>query len=140
MWLDKLLALDACDDTRFCDQDHLAFMALCFLSKQIDHTKSILVLIPSRDTILIARSMIEGLCQLLWAVKDPDVRPRQWRAFAWDHDWRLVQAKIKGGESIDPEVLKGIQDGLRRFGNQFLKERERVAFRPGNAVAAGLLP
>jgi hypothetical protein len=60
----ELLALanEITENVPYSERDHLAFMALCFLSKQIDHTKSVLVLIPSRDVILIARSMIEGLC------------------------------------------------------------------------------
>jgi hypothetical protein len=68
-WVDKLLALanGMMDNVQNSEDDHLAFMGLCFLNKQIDHTKSILALIPNRDVILISRSMIEGLCQLLWA-------------------------------------------------------------------------
>src|SRR5882672_4123436 len=84
---------EAIDHIRYREQDHLAFMALCFLSKQIDHAKSIIALVPGRDTILIARSMIEGLCQLLWAAKAPNVLPLQWRTFAYVHDWRIMRSK-----------------------------------------------
>ncbi len=51
-------------DIQYSEEDHLSFMTLCFLSKQIDHLRSIDKLIPSRDAILVARTMIEGLCQL----------------------------------------------------------------------------
>src|SRR5688572_11319416 len=75
----ELLALahEITENVAYSEKDHLAFMALCFLSKQIDHTQSVLALIPSRDVILIARSMIEGLCQLLWAAQEPDRLPLQ---------------------------------------------------------------
>jgi len=137
-WLNKLLALarDATDNVRFREEDHLAFMALCFLSKQIDHAKSILALISSRDTILIARSMIEGLCQLLWAASDPGVLPPRWRAFVFAHDWRLMQARIAAGESIDPEALAAIQVGLQRSGDQFLRDRASVGVVPGTPLSA----
>jgi hypothetical protein len=138
LWLNKLLALanETIDNATYCEDDHLAFMALCFLSKQIDHIRSILALIPSRDVILIARSMIEGLCQLLWAARDPDVLPLRWRTFAWVHDWRIMQAKTEAGESIDPERRAAIQEALRVFGDQFLKGRARVGVGPGEPLPA----
>lgn len=118
-------AKETIDNIRYSEEDHLAFMALCFLGKQIDHANSILALIPSRDAILIARSMIEGLCQLLWAAKDPRVLPVRWRAFAYVHDWRIVQSKVEAGELVDPETRIGIESALRQFGGQFLKMRAK---------------
>ena len=43
------------------EEDHLQFMTLCFLSKQLGHAKSVHALVPNRDAILICRSMIDGL-------------------------------------------------------------------------------
>jgi hypothetical protein len=118
----ELLALahEITENVAYSEKDHLAFMALCFLSKQIDHTQSVLALIPSRDVILIARSMIEGLCQLLWAAQEPDRLPLQWRAFAWVHDWRVMQAKNATGEAINPEQRAAIENALDLYGDQFL--------------------
>lgn len=128
-WVDRLLTLahEMTDNVRHSENDHLAFMAVCFLVKQIDHTRSILALIPSRDVILIARSMIEGLCQLLWAARDPDVLPFRWRAFAWVHDWRVMQAKIATGEPADPERRAAIEVAVRTYGDQFLTTKARKA-------------
>ena len=138
-WVDKLLALANAmmDNVQNSEDDHLAFMGLCFLNKQIDHTKSILALIPNRDVILISRSMIEGLCQLLWAARDPDVLPLRWRVFAWVHDWRVMQAKIAGGEPVDPERREAIEAALREYGDQFLtakarKDRDKGATPPAD--------
>src|SRR5574337_145776 len=128
-WVDRSLALaqEMTNNVRHSENDHLAFMAVCFLVKQIDHARSILALIPSRDVILIARSMIEGLCQLLWAGRDPDALPFRWRAFAWVHDWRVIQAKIAAGELVDPEWRAAIEGALRKYGDQFLTTKAREA-------------
>lgn len=128
-WVDRSLALanGMMDNVRHTEEDHLAFMALCFLCKQIGHTKSILAIIPSRDVILITRSMIEGLYQLLWAASDPDALPLRWRAFAWVHDWRVMQAKIAAGKLVDPERRAAIEGALRKYGDQFLTTKAREA-------------
>jgi hypothetical protein len=127
--VDGLLALanEMVENVPYSESDHLAFMALCFLSKQIDHTRSVLALIPSRDVVLIARSMIEGLCQLLWAAEDPDRLPLQWRAFAWVHDWRVMQTKNAAGEPVDPKRRAGIESALRLYGDQFLTTKAKIA-------------
>jgi hypothetical protein len=80
--------------------------------------------------------MMEGLCQLLWAARDPDVLPLQWRAFVWVHDWRVMRGKIEAGESVDPERRAAIQEALRQFGGQFLKGRARVGVDPGAPLPA----
>lgn len=128
-WVDKLLALanEMSVHVQYTEEDHLSFMALCFLSKQIDHLGSIVALIPSRDAILVARSMIEGLCQLLWAAQDPATRPWQWRAFAWVHDWRVMQEKMAHSEPVDPERRTAIEDALRQYGDQFLTKKAKAA-------------
>lgn len=61
------------------EKDHLAFMLLCFVSKQAEHFQSALALVRtglSRDAALIARSMMEGLSLLTWAAQEPSTRPR----------------------------------------------------------------
>lgn len=51
----------------FKAEDHLAFMSLCFTSKQIEHMESLNRLVPHRDAMLVARAMLEGQTQLYWA-------------------------------------------------------------------------
>lgn len=109
--------------TRYAKDDHLAFMTLCFLSKQIDHMKSILLLVPSRDAILIARSMIEGLCQLLWAANSPEELPLRWRVYSAIYDWRLIKKKEALGEVIDKGQLDSTMDKVLRHGEMFLKNK-----------------
>jgi hypothetical protein len=117
----------------YFEDEHLGFLARCFLSKQIDHLQSIEILIPRRDAILVARSMIEGLCQLLWIAEDPNTRALQWRAFAVVHDWRLMHNKIESGETVDPQKRANIEYALQQYGERFLTisaRKKRSEYRP----------
>ena len=103
---DKLVKLtDAMtQQAEFDEMDHLGLMSLCFVSKQIEHLRSIRILVESRqyrDAGLIARSMIEGLCTLLWAAREPQTRPLYWKAYAWVEDYKLMLKKEKAGEEVD---------------------------------------
>lgn len=80
-----------CEKQSHCsvdDNDHLGFMSLCFLSKQVDHMQAVLHLLPHPDVQLISRAMIEGLNQLLWCFNKSE-RAFQWRGYSWISDWRL---------------------------------------------------
>lgn len=66
-------------EVRFQDDDALAFMAVCFLSKQVGHAQSVLLLGESTDVVLIVRAMLEGACQLRWAALEPALRAQRWR-------------------------------------------------------------
>ncbi len=90
------------------DSDHLGFMTLCFLSKQIDHMVAVLKLFPHPDMQLIARTMIEGLSQLLWCFKEPE-QAFLWRGYAWISDWRLSREMIAKGQEVPPEHLRNIE-------------------------------
>jgi hypothetical protein len=137
-WLDRLVRLadQMAQGSTYSEEDHLGFMALCFVSKQIDHARSVSALIPSRDAILIARTMIEGLAQLLWAAKDPNGLPLKWRQFVWVHDWRLMRQMIARGEIVDEERRFSIEAGLRQFGEQFLTPKGREARNKGTGMPA----
>ena len=84
--------------------DDFAFMALCFVAKQLDHGESVTRLVPTKDTGLVARTMLEGMVQLKWASED-SVRPSRWRAFAIVEDWEMIPIWERDGV---------ISDALRR--------------------------
>ena len=107
------------------ENDHLGYMTVLFLYRQIDHLQSIITLVPNKDTILIARSMIEGLCQILWAAQKPEELPLKWRNFAYVSDWRLIEAKRSRGEQIDLQEQQNINNGLKCYGDQFLTKKAR---------------
>ncbi len=128
-WAQRLLSLsnEAAANCQYPEEDDLGFMASCFLSKQIDHLESIVILVPRRDAVLVARSMIESCCQLLWAAQDPDTRPSQWRNFVWIRDWRVMKEMIARGETVDPETRSRIEDELRKSGDRYMKGKARKA-------------
>jgi hypothetical protein len=110
---------------RIREDDHFGFMAALFLCKQVEHARSIHRLATRRDVVLIARSMVEGLCLLLWA-RDGD-RALRWRAFAYIHDWRLMKRRASEGESIDPQHRARIESSLASLGSMVLSPKARKA-------------
>jgi hypothetical protein len=135
-WVNRLLDLtiNMLESVPYSEDDNFGFMALCFASKQVDHMRSILALNESRDVWLIARSMLEGRNQLLWAARDPDVHAQRWRAFALVHDWREMRTKIEAGETVDPTLQHEIEEGLLQYGDQFLTQPARNARSRGTAM------
>ena len=116
---DKLVQL--CQDKEHYnldDSDHLGFMTLCFLGKQIDHMVAILKLFPHPDMQLISRAMIEGLSQLLWCFQEPE-RAFLWRGYAWINDWRVSRQMIEEGQEVPPNYLKNIEEFISEKGDLF---------------------
>lgn len=118
------------------DDSHLAFMALAFAARQGEHARNVLRLQRAVDTVLITRSMFEGLCQLLWAAHAPDDRPWRWRAFAYVQDWRTLQRKINAHEPVPPDELVKVEDGVKHHGDLFLNAKAREATAHGKPLPA----
>lgn len=108
-----------------------SFMVVFFLWKQTDHADAILRLGTHRDTELIARSMIEGLCQLKWAAQDPDVRGDRWRRFAWVHDWRLLQKRLQASLPVSADERRRIELGVEQYGKDFKTRKARAKVAKG---------
>lgn len=136
-WLKRLLQVASeIQGVQYSEDDHFAFMALSFLGKQVDHTRSIFALDNGRDVGLIARSMLEGMCQLLWAANDSDARALRWRAFAWVHDWRMMQAKIQAGETVKVADQSLVEKNIQQYGSQFLTKKAQKAQQQGTPLPA----
>lgn len=101
---------------RIREDDDLGFMAIQFLYKQMQHAESIFVLIPRRDAGLIARTMIDGLYQLLWTVQSPTERSQLWRSYSVIHDWRLIEGRRREGIPVDPVEVRTTEAQLKVFG------------------------
>ncbi|MGB6131036.1 MAG: DUF5677 domain-containing protein [Acidobacteriaceae bacterium] len=114
----KVLALadSASRNLSIREDDDPGFMAAQFLYKQMQHTESILMLIPRRDAGLIARTMIDGLYQLLWTVQSPDERARLWRSYSVIHDWRLIRGRLREGIPVDPAEIRATEARLKVLG------------------------
>ena len=94
--------------------DDLGCMTLAFVQRQSEHLRTLIALIPRKDTLLIARSMVEGYAQLLWAAQEPEVRAKRWRAHVWVGQWRVATGLAKAGFEVDPEKLAEIERAIRR--------------------------
>ena len=119
---------------RIGTSSHFRFMVASFAVKQIEHSRSLLKLESSTDTVLIARSMLEGLAQLLWATKHPRRHPLMWRAFALVLDWHPLQEQRSQGLAIDPEIERHTRRGLKRYGKWFLTKEARWALAAGKPL------
>ena len=131
-WADRTIGLTAEFFTeligeKHAEDDHFRFMCLCFLNKQIEHMRSILTLGPSRDAVLIVRTMLEGMCQLQWAAEDPQQRAERWRLFAYVHDWRVMQAYPEVAERSDSPEVEFIEEVLEEQGAKFHTKDARRA-------------
>jgi hypothetical protein len=99
------------------EEDDFGFMTAQFLYKQMQHAQSVLDLIPRRDAGLVARTMIEGLYQLLWTSQAAEERAKRWRSFAIVHDWRLIQGRLKEGIPVPEAEVRRNAAGLKEFGD-----------------------
>jgi len=123
-------------EVRFQDDDDLALMAVCFLSKQIGHAESVLLLGESTDVVLIVRAMLEGICQLKWAAQEPTLRAKKWRDFVWVHDSRAIRAHQTLGQPVDPPAEQVICDGLHAVREMFFTRDAAKALKRGAALPA----
>jgi hypothetical protein len=113
---------------RYKESDHLAFMALCFVGAQVEHLTTINILVGAgqyKDVETIARIMLEGMCLLFWANKDPENRPLLWRSYAYVQDFQLMQDKEEAGEEIDPVYRSQVIEQLCTYGHNFEKKEYR---------------
>jgi hypothetical protein len=99
------------------EEDDFGFMAINFLYKQIQHAESVLLLVPRHDSGLVARTMIEGFYQLLWAFQEPQERGKLWRSFSIIRDWRLIQERLKEGIPVDASDIRTNEACLKEFGS-----------------------
>jgi hypothetical protein len=99
------------------EEDDFGFMTAQFLYKQMQHAQSVLDLVPRRDAGLIARTMIEGLYQLLWTSQAAEERAKRWRSFSLIEDWRRIQYQMREGIPVPEAEIRRNADGLKEFGS-----------------------
>jgi len=110
------LADQASRSIQIREDDDFGFMTIQFLHKQIQHTESLLSLVPRRDAGLIARTMIDGLYQVLWTFHAPEERAKRWRSYSVIHDWRIIQGRLAEGIAVDEADIRQNEAALRAFG------------------------
>lgn len=124
-WSQELLSaaddfIDGTSGKEYPHSDHFAFMLLTFLCKQANHMHSILRLGTGYDSSLVARSMLEGMAQLLWTAKEPQTRAERWRAYSVVHDWRKLQYLAENNQPVDSGERAAIGKVLCEVGEWFL--------------------
>jgi hypothetical protein len=85
------LTIDMLPQVKFNEHDHLTFMEASVVVRQLDHLRSVLILVDSKqyqDAFAIARIMLEGLVLLLWVKENPVERSLNWRAYVWIEQFR----------------------------------------------------
>ena len=112
------------------NEDHLGVMGICFLRKQLEHLNAIMLLGPHRDSELIARSMLEGLAQFIWAVNGGQERARRWRDFGHIQNLRQLRNDPNPSATPHPGFQQQVENNVQSFGNTFyskiaLKKEER---------------
>lgn len=107
-----------------------------FTSKQIDHLRSICILIDSgqyQDAEIIGRSSFEGMCLLLWLVNGhkEENRPLKWFAYEYIERYRQM---IYLNEIIDQTAQKIILQGVQDYAHLFLTRNSNELLRQGKAL------
>ena len=133
-WLLELRSIGSSMTVRaaYRTDDDLVFMALCFVAKQLDHIESMRRLVPSKDTGLIARTILEGMTQLYWAYEDP-VRASRWRAFAIVEEWELMPVWESDGMDVSAH-RDAIQDAIEQFKHLIYTKKALAAEEAGTDI------
>jgi hypothetical protein len=133
--LEELYALaTSAGDRTFPLGDHFSRLVLFFFAKQNEHTSAILLLAAHglyRDAGLIARSMMEGVFQLLWSTHDPQIRAARWEEFSAVSSWRKMRKHEESGEPVDVKTRELIEEALRKSGPQFYCDSARKKIADG---------
>jgi Family of unknown function (DUF5677) len=108
---------------KLSESDHFGFMALCFTHKQIEHARSLGILVDAQqysDAAILARVMLEGLIYTLWARLEKTDRPLAWRSFALVSDYETLLKAKNRGEQVDKMVEQALYERLAEEAKRFL--------------------
>lgn len=132
--------LSLCEEmhpTEHRESDHFGLMSLLFLSKQMEHMLSTIILVENdqgRDAEIIARSMCEGLVQIRWAQQEPNDRALRWRSYLWVSLWRKQREQQKNGKQINPKIQEQVNQALQECGEQFYTKEAKRRLAEGNPL------
>lgn len=107
-----------------------------FTSKQINHLRSICILIDSeqyQDAEIVGRSSFEGMCLLLWLVNGPkeENRALKWFAYEFIEGYRKISYF---NEIIDIETKKVILRGVQEYAHLFLTKKANDLLEQGKVL------
>lgn len=91
-------------NVRYDEGDPMGLMLLGYLSRQMEHLHSVFALVDAgqgRDATLIARTMSEGMAQLLWAYNNQPNGAALWQWYGVIEDWRQMAENEANGVAVD---------------------------------------
>jgi hypothetical protein len=112
-------------EIRVRHDDLFGKMAVIFLAKMTEHLRVLLAIETSRDTALIARCMLEGVAQLMWAADSPQERALMWQNYACITDLKNINDCDLLGIPITKNDRKGVIKNLKNHGSEFLTGKGR---------------
>lgn len=128
--LDRLLELGielVNNEIKFIKDDSFAIMALSFLAKQIEHSRSIRFLINAEqysDSMLLARPMLEGLIIITWCYqKNPTHFANLWSQYSVVSDYKLYLEQNQKG--FPQDLVNAMYERLKNYGDVFLTKKAR---------------
>jgi len=117
--------------------DYLGLMIDTFTNKQIEHLKSICLLVEAKqypDAEIVSRVSIEGMYLLLWAAHGPKdnpgkIRPLKWWSYQFIEEYRKM---IKNDvNDIDLKIETAIFEGVKEYSHLFLTKKYKDLLRRG---------
>lgn len=112
--------------------DYLGPMIDVFTHKQIEHLKSICLLVEAKqypDAEIVSRVSIEGMYLLLWSAYGPKdnpgkICPLKWWSYQFIEEYRKM---IKNDlNDIDLKTETEIFDGIAEYGYLFLTKKSKI--------------
>ncbi len=108
----------------------LCFMAACFVSREVDHLRGVASLARlglDSEALILARSMLEGMVQLLWAAQSPEERPSTWHKYVFVEDWRVTQRWVPPFSQQEEDDRALLEERVRLEAGGFLTRKARRA-------------
>lgn len=122
------LVKDMIKQTKFKEDDHLGFMECTVVCKQLEHLKSISLLVDAnqnRDAWGISRIMLEGVALLIRVAAKPELASK-WRVCFWVDQLKQLENAFKLPNYPEykadiPRYKEELQLNLEKYGRPFLK-------------------
>lgn len=113
------------------------YMTRTMVLIQYEHLSSVLSLVTNghdRDSSIIARSMVEVLAQLRWALLDEPVRTDEWFWYTVVLERLQLLENLDEGRQIEPGVWDASERLITLYGSNYFNKRTRTANQTGNAL------
>jgi hypothetical protein len=121
--------------------DFLGAMADVFMHKQMDHLKSICILVDAEqnpDALIIARSSFENMALLLWSAHGPprENRPRRWFLYEIKESYCKMMKGEYDDLGLDPKKFEtAIHQDIQKYADILLTKAAKKNLHQGKALS-----